>query len=335
MPSVREPDRQPPSGAAEVAREVARDPGGIGPMYHNWNPDQEALRREKPESGTYVVPVDRDLDIADEQLRGQLEDLGRLLAEPGETEADALKHFFDNLLKGGSPSDPDASTEVGNERQRQFYGHEQRGESSEDGDKEEKDDESWRKEKESRAAAAASARTRKIKAARAEVEVETDDDKDEDKKESRSGDDLAAVLQELRGIGKRLSALERGEFAAPVPAARQEIAANAGRSVEAARARAAQVGATESQPAIVRRGQTLDPGHASRALTSETIKLLGATRDPMLRERIKQESSDAITDMQLGLHPLLNDPQLQSLASQLGIKFRTANGYVGVPGGSE
>lgn len=334
MPSVREADRQQPSGASDIARDTARDPGGVGAMYHNWVADQGALRGEKPESGTVVVPVDRDLDFADEQLRAQLEDLGQLLAEGGESEQDALKKFLENLLKGGSPSDPDGDTAVGNNREAQFYGKEQRSDTSEDDGDEDETDEAD-EAKESRSAPAPKKRT--IKAARAEVEVDTDegaDDEDEEPaKESRSAD-LKAILSEVRKLNKRLSALENGDFLRPAAPSRTAVQQAAGRSVEAARGRAAAAGAPANRTGVVRRGNAVDTGIASRLLAAETVKLMSATRDPSLRERIQQESIEAITTLQLQRTPTINDPQLQAVAHALGIEFATTGSF-GAAGGSD
>ena len=74
----------------------------------------------------------------------------------------------------------------------------------------------------------------------------------------------------------------------------------------------------------------------SRLLAAETVKIMSATKDHALRERIQQESVEAITSLQIQRTPVLNDPQLQAVAHALGIEFATSGGFnFSAAGGSD
>jgi hypothetical protein len=289
-------------------------------MYHNWVANQEELRRMKPEGGAVDVPADRG-DMASEQLQRQLQDLAERVRMPEESPTEALSRFLENLLHGGSPADHDSPTKVGNDRQEQFYGRDQR-------------------------AAGAGVGQRAARSAEVEIERNDDDDDKREEKEDRKEEGeshaeaaslstrLDRVVRALEALDKRISSLELERQAAAAAAAPH------GRSLEArgpspvAASDAASAPALGDGDGIVRRGTAASPvaNRFARAVISEVLPALRGADNAARLAAVREMAADALGAIQIGLPPVITDPLLQSVAEKCGIAYQNAAGRVVRPG---
>lgn len=287
--------------AEGVLGQLQRDPGAVGAMYDGWVPDQDQLRREKGSSGTRVVPFDREADLADEELRQQIADLIEVVREPGQSPKEALKAFLKQVLEVPSPADADADHTM------------ERGDPSVYG-------------RSGRAA----------KGVEVEIEHEGDDEEDEDKKKDEKGkkkeaadaaseilDRFASVLDRME---KRLAALEEAEKAR-LEAAKTEVRARSGRSLEAERAQVADMVVRQVEPADgIYRRQPQATGDLAGIFAAKAMDAIAAMQSRIEQKTAQEEAIDAITAIQAGLAPVLNNYQLQKIARELGVAYESAVG---------
>lgn len=297
------------NGVEGILRSLEKDPGATGPMYAGWVADQDALRREKAGSGTYMTPFDRMADLADEELRQQIADLIEVVKEPGQSPTEALKGFFAHVLgRTVSPADHGAEFEPADDMNPTIYG---RGKRAADGDVDDKKLE--------------------VKDKKApEVEIELEDEKDDgDGEKKGEATKLAATLERvvkvIQNLDKRLAALETRQEAAAMDSDARVV----GRSVEANRGRAVDAAANivASRQGIVRRGDG-DPRAVTGLFAAEAMKVLSDSRNAGQLERLKLEATDALTTMQMGQAPILNSLELRQIAENLGIEYMTGSGRV-------